>query len=267
MAFKRTASFIAACTLLGAAAAFAPASAQALGLLRGSHDGQPGDGFDIGDSASIVVAPGATFRGNGFNGLFDGAASLLVLGGSFDDNANVGLQVITDSTRSVIVAGGSFTGNLGGLDTYGARVTVLRGDFSGNSAYGFSTHSDGRVNGGNFGGNGDYGIFAFGGVTAIYGGSFGSNGWGDLAASGGGVLQLYGVFDHYGALAGNGSFSGTLANGGGLQTLRYAVFEGGSIVLNPVATLAAAAVPEPATPLLFAAGLLVLLRRRARCFG
>jgi len=252
---------------IAVAIAAAPVAAHAVNVLTGSHDGNAGgDGFDTTQSDLYVVAANASFSGNSFNGLFDGSASLLVRGGSFEDNLNCGVQVITSTDSFVVVSGGSFSNNLAGLDVYGARLSINAGDFSGNGAYGLEAHSPTRVNGGSFSNNGSFGIMTFESVTSVYGGSFANNLGADFAA-GGATIQIFGTFDRYGSFNGSGSFSGTLARGTAAQTFTFTTFSGGSIVLSDMALLSA--VPEPGAPWLLLAGLPLLVRRvrKARHLG
>lgn len=241
-------------------------SAGAVTILNGSHDENAGDGYWVDGADLQVVVPRATFSNNGFNGLSDYSASLVLLGGTFEGNVNVGVQAILAPGQTVLALGGNYTGNLAGLDVRGATLNVFGGHYNANSAYGLSIVGPAIVYGGQFLSNGLDGVIAFGGLSSVYGGTYGHNGVADFAAGGSGtVLTIYGTFDHYGAFNGDGSFTGSLADGGAVQTFVYSAFDSGTIVLA-AATSVAATVPEPSALSLTAAGgalMLWSIRRRA----
>lgn len=243
--------FSSACTTLLLLPALAHASIE----ITGAHNNNAnGSGYTIANSTdTFVVNQGATFNGNNFNGLLDWTqANVIVNGGSFQHNNNVGFQVLAGTGNFIRINGGSFSNNVsagaggGGLDVYSAALTVNGGDFSGNSAYGLGTHSPTIIHGGTISGNGSVGLIVFDSQTTLSGGTFSGNSR-DLGVSSNSVLYVQGSFDKSGVLTGTGTFTGTLAEGGAAHTFSYFTQSGGRLVLS--------AVPEPASAWLLVTGL------------
>ena len=227
-------------------------------VLADAHDGNPaGDGFDVVSTEDHLITPLASFSGNQGNGLFDSAASLIVDGGRFDDNGNVGLQAVfaAPSALTITINDGSFSGNkAAGVDVYEGQLLVNGGMFSRNGAYGLSTHGDSYIQGGSFSDNGLFGLVAWSSTAYVYGGIFSGNQQQDFSAIDTGTVALFGWFDTSGELTGSGSFTGTLLDGNEAHTYSYVTYGAGKIVLNAVA----APVPEPPALVLMVLGCMAL---------
>ena len=238
-------------TALGLAALTAP-TAHAQTILSGNYNGQP---IQTSPGQSYVVTPSATFNGNIQDGLYVNDSDVTVNGGMFNNNGDYGL--VTISGQTVTINGGTFDGNFHGLsvqtdstlDIYGGAITN-------------TLHN---------------GLIAEGGNANIYGGTFSGNQL-DLIAEGvpslNTTITLYGDFSQYGPVtAPSGSITGTLADGGGLQTFTYQT-SGGQIVLAPAPAVTPPAVPGPSSFALLGLALPALglalpalglvVRRRAR---
>ena len=128
------------------------------------------------------------------------------------------------NNSTVTVNGGQFENNSNfGLIVGGGTTTVNGGTFSGNFNN-ISVQGNGTLNfyGGSVTNAQNLGMAAENGTINIYGGTFSGNGIDLLPFATTATITLYGTFSQYGQVTGSsGTITGSLVDGGGLQTFSY----------------------------------------------